>query len=219
MLDVSLLYQYLFQFHRLSMEGLGEIMLVRKAATLRMLDKQIDPPVYHIEFSHQCTENSHFVNWISERLSISCNDAESILKNYTQYLLLRLQDSGRVQWKNLGEWLQDQAGNIYFQGQQITLPGQISLTAEKLMRGNADHKVLIGDETYSGERLHALLEKNKKKLTQSHSTLLIAGSIIVAAILVLYCLVGIPGFTISHQMHSKLNAKKNQETYTIINAE
>jgi hypothetical protein len=113
MLDVSLIYQYLFQFHRLSMEGLGEIALIRKPATLRMLDKQIDPPVYQIEFSNQSTDHRHFVNWISVRLSVSYNDAETLIKSYIQHMVFGLQDSGSIPWKNLGEWVRDQAGNIF----------------------------------------------------------------------------------------------------------
>jgi hypothetical protein len=201
------------------MEGLGEIALIRKPATLRMLDKQIDPPVYQIEFSNQSTDHRHFVNWISDRLSVSYNDAETLIKSYIQHMVFGLQDSGSMPWKNLGEWVQDQAGNIYFQGRSITLPGQISLRAEKLIRGNSDHKVLIGEQTYSGERLHALLEMNKKKFKKDHSKFVLAGSILVAVILVLYCLVSIPGFSKFHQFHSKLNTDKNLDTYKIINAE
>lgn len=219
MLGKGLMYEYLFLFNRLPLEEIGEIVLKRKSASLQMLEKQIAPPEYTVEFLNQSSENIHFVTWISDRLSVSNDAACTLLKQYILDLKNLIITNGRLEWKHLGEWMADSSGYIYFNGFKLSVPGHEVLSAKKLIRAKSTHEVLIGDQTYSGESLLKLLGKNKKNVSKSRLALVITALIVAAAAVVLFCLIYIPDFRFFHQAQSSLKPKQHLETYKLINAE
>jgi len=217
--DTGLFYQYLFQFHRLPLSGIGEIILKINPATLRMLDKEISPPTYHFEFSSLSGDDRHLISWLSNRLSVSLDKAEYFAKDYINNIKRIVIDNGRYEWKHIGEWMSDSSGLLTFTGFDISLHGQDVIPAEKLIRNQPSHKVLIGDQIYSGDQVHQLLEKNKKRSFKIQYYIVLASFIILTLSVALFCLINIPGFRFFHQAHSKLKVKPNMETYQIINSD
>jgi hypothetical protein len=219
MLQVSYFYQYLLQFQRLPMGDLGEIVLKKKAATLRMLDKQIEPPAYHLEFVHSTPNMVDFITWLSARLSISYQDVEMSINIYIQYLKQVLDKDGKLHWNQMGDWVINDSGQIVFRGSFEMIAGYDTLSAEKLIRENAGHQVLIGDRTYSGEQLQHLLQQNKKKPLKNITIIVAAAITIAAFFVILFSFITKPGFKYHHQYQMKIDPKGPQETYKLISAD
>lgn len=218
MLQVGFFYQYLMQFHHLPVGELGQIMINKKSAFLKVLDKKIDPPVYEVEFISNAADTNQFISWLADRLSVSIEDAEAALKKYIHYLKQILHKEGQLEWKHMGVWIINESAQIVFKVGDLAVPVNATLSAEKLIRENVAHEVLIGDRTYSGEQLAELLGKNKKKSLQNNIS--VAAAFIGAAIIiVIFSMILIPGFMQSHQRQIKLMPQPATETYTIINAD
>lgn len=219
MLTAEIFYQYLMQFHRLPMGDLGEIRLSQKSAILHVLDKQITPTTFNIVYSDVNTNTDAFIDWLAFRLSVSTESAGALFVNYTDYLKKTLDEGATIEWKKIGEWGKDNNGHIYFNAASVRQLTEKMLPAEKLIRNNPQHEVLVGDRTYSGEQLQELLDKNKTKPVKNEIRMAAVLSLAVAILCMLFSFIFIPGFNAAHQHQFKFVPKQSPKTYSIIKAD
>ena len=219
MLENSLLYQYLFRFHQLPLGALGMIEFTRQNAVLQMLDKQIRSPFHKVEYTPLSSDISPLLQWIARHLSVSLHEAESYLEQYIDTLKQHVTNTGKAVWKDLGEWELNESGALYFRVADLSVPEVQTIPAEKRIRAQATHEVLIGDQTYSGDALHQLLDNQKNKIKISRYVTYVTIVITTAAVLITACLFIIPSMRHTHQKQMKLDINIPSETYKIIQAD
>ena len=161
----SQLYQYLIQHKQLPVPGIGTFLLERKSAEIDFFNKKIDPPSYTVALdpgSH--LPGQHFFEWLANGLGISDREAIFRFNDFAFDMRRQISDGSVINWNGVGTLNRGLAGDVKFTSSVCELVVEKPVTAEKIIRGNAEHKVRVGeDERTSVEMTEMLSHKEEKK--------------------------------------------------------
>jgi hypothetical protein len=212
---LRLLSQYLFQFQRLPLPEFGSIQMNRHAAQLMILDKKISPAYYSVEFRQNDEHSTHLIEWLAGQLDTSAELASLTLKDYISKIKETLKQSGHLEWGSLGTLKQNVSGEIIFDTTPLIPVGQSVVVAEKIVKEDREHVVLIGDRTYSGEALQELLAPVKKNqyLVQYKFALII---FFITALATIYLFYSRKNFFEKNQLQLPLTPNEAPASYSIL---
>lgn len=144
---VKLITTYLLQNHSLSIPGLGTIYIERIPAQSDFVNRQILPPSYHYRFDKYFdTPGKEFFTFLSSRKNV--HDFEAIRMFNEWALELRNSITGAEQSANLegiGSLKRDASGDVVFEPSVKPHTYTLSVPAERIIRTNAKHMMLVGD--------------------------------------------------------------------------
>ena len=217
-MTLRLLTAYLFQFHRLPLPDMGTIVLRKQSAQLNPLEKKINPPTYILELNSSEIEIGELTEWLAMHLHTTSDEAFYTLKNYVQKIKDHLTHTDTFNWGALGLIGKTESGQFTFTGNELISQGHKTLQAEKVIRTNPEHEVLIGDRTYAGENLAQLLKSSKKEKMKSRDYLPALG-IIFFLLIIMYLFISDKYMFERHQQQFKLNVKTPPDTYIILSSD
>lgn len=147
---VHLIRTYLLQNKSISIPGLGTIYVERIPAQSDFVNRQLLPPSYHFRFDKYFdAPGKDFFTYLAARKNIE--DFEAI-KLYSEWALELRNNIGTEQTATLegvGILKRDVSGEVVFEA--ITPPQTFSIAvpAERIIRTNARHTMLVGDKEIS----------------------------------------------------------------------
>ena len=142
----DILYEFLLLNKKLSLPGLGTISLCRNSATLDFTNKQFTGPSFYFTIESRNDKPSRkLFDWLSSSLGITEWDAIKSVNDFSIALKKRLSESGEVNWENVGTIRRDNNGDLNLERQDILLQSEQPVTAQKVIRVNAGHTVLVGE--------------------------------------------------------------------------
>jgi hypothetical protein len=145
---LELLARYLCQYKQLYIPGIGSFEMVDQPARLDYADRLIHPPVAEIRYSEGGTLRNTQLEYLEEELGTDRFAIEKKLQLFGQDLKQRLNGTP-FEWPGLGT-LNFRHNRIEFQPATVT--GLAPVEAHKVIRENAQHMVLIGEqEVRSGD--------------------------------------------------------------------
>lgn len=159
----ELLYQFLIQHKKLSLPGVGSLMVLRKPAESDFVNKLILPPSFSLQFdkSHD-TPSKKLFTWLAGLLN--CTEDEAIKKvndfciDFKESINLHKQ----VQWNEVGTFYEGDNGRINFEPSAKKLIFEKEVVAEKVMRTNAQHTMRVGELEKTSSEMTALLSHHEK---------------------------------------------------------
>lgn len=173
------LYDYLLQHRKLSLPGIGSIILERKPAQADFPNKQIHPPVYSFSLqSNAPVPGGHFFSWIGNSLGVSQMDAVIRFNNFVFELKKQLEKDDIIQWNGVGEIRKGLAGEIKFLPQEPLMAG-LPVRAEKVLRDTAEHTVWVGEQERSSAEMTRILSAPEEKKSYWWAYALVAGLLAV----------------------------------------
>ncbi len=217
-MTLRLLSAYLFQFHRLPLPAMGTLLLHKHVTRLSIIDKKIYPGSFSIEFNDHEAGVDHLAQWLALQLNCSTDEAIHALRDYVVKLKDYLTHSDTLMWGNLGQLLKTETGHYTFRGNELLPFGYASLPAEKMIRSNAEHKVLAEDRNYTGEALVQLL-KNTKSKKVGKRVYFSAAAIGLCLCIIIYMFIVNKNMSEKHQLHFKMNTKSAPDTYIILSSD
>ncbi len=141
------LYRYLLQHKQLSVPGIGTFLLERKAAEVDFPHKKIIPPVYSFTLRPTGSMMSKsFFSWLAAVLQVSDRDAVLRFNDFAFDMKRQINNGVIIDWNGVGELRKGATGEIEFSPSPKELIPELPITAEKLIRENAGHKVRVGEE-------------------------------------------------------------------------
>ncbi|MDP4128605.1 MAG: hypothetical protein Q8918_00185 [Bacteroidota bacterium] len=150
----SILNKYLFQHKSISIPGLGTICLETQPASLDSSTRTILPPVYYFRFDkYSDTPDKDFFSYLATIRQIPEYEAMRQYNEFAYALRDRINHLQKTVWEGVGELKKDQEGNIQFDS---TLQNPFFLqpvSAEKLVRANAQHTLLVGDRERTSDEM------------------------------------------------------------------
>jgi hypothetical protein len=217
-MNLRLLSKYLLQFHSLPLPDLGLMVLSKQPARLNILDKNIAPGFFLIEFRYDSTSPDHFIDWLSAELNATRQDVAANLIGYVSKIKDALNTAGSFRWGSLGVLEKDEAGRFVFNAGVIQPDGYSVIHAEKFIKKNTDHRVLVGDRIFSESDIKNLLTDKRSKVKGYWMAL----SLVV--ILMLLTGIGIiainqKAFFFKHQHQLHIKSKPAPATYINLNSE
>lgn len=144
---VEVLNSYLVQHKSLSIPGLGTIYVERKPAQSDFINKQIIAPSYHYRFDRYFdAPDKDFFTYLAAQKEIADYEAIRWYNEWAYELRNKIRTQQEVKWETIGVLKTDVTGEVVFEAQQNLVSYLDPVPAERIIRTNAQHTMLVGDK-------------------------------------------------------------------------
>jgi hypothetical protein len=176
----SLLTKYLVQYGRLCIPHVGTFEIERQPPRLDIGDKMLAPPLYKMVFSEGDHLSEHQLDFIRSGTAITRNELASFgekLKHKIRQEPVHLTGFGVLRYSS---------NSLVFEPHAVQLPSLQPLPAQKVIRENVQHQMLVGDREMSSQQVTDVLNQGSGK----RSLLMIVGwaVFILAVLLIIFLL-------------------------------
>jgi hypothetical protein len=159
----NFMYQYLAKYFslnkRLVLPGIGLLNASAKPSQLEFVEKILHPPVYAISFQQdESVTDHHFISFLSKEINVSEHEAGSKFSNFIQQLINKLQNVHDLQLPGLG-WLSKNDEVYNFTSTDTLQKFYPGVTAERVIRQNAQHIVRVGEDHKTSTEMYEILHK------------------------------------------------------------
>lgn len=157
---IEILNTYLVQHRSLSIPGLGTIYIEKTPAQTDFVNKQILPPSYHYRFD-KFFDSPHkdFFHFLAGERQIPEYEAIKDYNEWAQDFRNRIRSEETIQWQGVGTLSQDAAGEISFAPQATITSYLQPVPAERVVRTNSQHAMLVGDKETTNVEMTELLSE------------------------------------------------------------
>jgi hypothetical protein len=135
---LHLLTKYLLQYRTVTIPYIGTIQIIQHAPQVQLVDKQIEPPSFSAELKKEDEVSSHQLNFLNHFLQKGPGAVLEELKVFGNQLYDKINGPG-FEWEGVGRL--DRSTQSF----AIPIVGLNTIAAERMMRLNPDHQVLVGD--------------------------------------------------------------------------
>lgn len=150
----TILNRYLFLHKSIPIPGLGTICLESQAAAIDASTRTIHPPVYRFRFDKfSDSPDKDLFAYLSAQQKISDYEALRQYNDFAYSLRDRLNYFREAPWEGLGVLKKDDMGDIHFESSILTPSFLQAVPAEKVVRTNAKHMLLVGDRERSSREM------------------------------------------------------------------
>ena len=136
---LNLLTQYLFQYKSVSIPNVGTFSIVQQPPQLNIADKIILPPSYIVEIKNEDEVTDHQLSFLHASLQREKADVQRDLRFFGNKLQEKINGPGFT-WDGLGTITRST------QSLPIAIGALEPIPAERVLRQDARHKVLVGDQ-------------------------------------------------------------------------
>lgn len=158
--DISeLLHLFFIQNKAVSLPGLGTFSLLNIPAQSDFATRRIFGPAYSIHFSNATDSPSkEMFNYISRKRNISDWEAVRSVNEFSAELNARLRKGEKVEWKGIGILESGSTGQFLFEPEKLKYSFIPSVKAERVIRKENDHSVLVGEQEMHKSDMQEWLE-------------------------------------------------------------
>lgn len=151
------LYRYLIAHNNLVLPGIGTLSLNKEPAEGDFVHRQILPALYSFSLQNK-TEgpSTHFFNWLSNVLSVSISEANIRFNEFIATLKKQMNEGAIITWNKVGTLKMGLGGIINFNPADAS-SYEVPVTAEKVLRENAEHKIRVGEEVKTSVEMEGIL--------------------------------------------------------------
>lgn len=154
---LALLTKYLLRYKRVCIPNVGTFEIVMQSPQLDVAAKKISPPVYITRHSGEEKISDH-------QFQILANGKENFRQEFISFgerLKRRIQRSP-FYWKGFGT-LRFASNQLLFEPEEIKLEALQSVSAQKVLRENVQHNMLVGDQEMTSQQVTEVLNKVEYK--------------------------------------------------------
>lgn len=179
------LHQYLVHHKVLPFPGFGTFLLERRPAEADHGAREIRPPVYTVSLHEKLDDYPHhFFSWLAHQLDMNDREAMSRFHEFAEDARRKVNDGYEIDWKGLGRIRRGSAGLLLFEP-EVLKPGE-PVRAFKVLRGDAQHLVRVGEDHRTSGQMSELL--GQKSLKRKPGLLIPAILVILAAVFIAWYL-------------------------------
>ena len=150
----EILNHYLFINKSIPVSGLGTICLENIPAIVDASTRTVQPPSYRFRFDKfDDVPDKNLFTFLSARQNISDYEALRQYNDFAYSLRDRLNYFREAPWEGLGVLKKDDMGEIHFETSILNPFFLQPVPAEKVVRANAKHMLLVGDRERSNNEM------------------------------------------------------------------
>jgi hypothetical protein len=143
----EVLNSYLVQNKSISIPGLGTIYVDRIPARYDFVNRAILPPAYQFRFDKYFdAPDKEFFTYLATEKKVADFEAIKIYNEWAYDFRNRIRSEQTVTWEGVGVLQQDASGEILFESLAVLQDEILPVHAEKIVRENAAHTMLVGDK-------------------------------------------------------------------------
>ena len=148
----TVFYKYLALYKNLNIPGIGNFVVKQTSPQLQFTDKRIEPPKSSIAFTPVVyPTNNHFYTFLSREWGVDKVIAIRKYKDDVEELIEQLKQKKVCELAGIGTLRKTDDDNIDFTAIEPAFSFYPILPAERVMRKNAQHTVLIGEQEHIKE--------------------------------------------------------------------
>lgn len=157
------LQKYLALHYKLSLPGIGVFTTALQPASVDFISKTVYAPLHDITFTYDETATDETFPWfLVKETSLSETDAIHHWKEYLRMIKHSL--SNHETWKIAGiGTLRSANENIEFESENSINKFFPPVTADKVLRENAQHIIKVGEDEKTSSEMHELLHRETVK--------------------------------------------------------
>ena len=150
----AILNKYLFLNKSIPVSGLGTICLENTPAWVDASTRTVQPPSFRFRFDKfYDSPDKNLFSFLSVQQNISDYEALRQYNDFAYALRDRLNYFREAEWEGLGTLKKDDTGDIQFES-LVSKPFFLQpVPAEKVVRSNAKHMMLVGDRERSNREM------------------------------------------------------------------
>jgi hypothetical protein len=183
-----LLYKYLMLHDQVCIPGIGRFYKSRQASVLDFANKVFQPPVYTIAFAEEAVAaDKRFYAFAGKEQGIDEVEAIRHFHDFAYRLKQHINDTRQIELPGIGH-LERVDGKLSFTANNIVEKYYPSVKAERIVRQDAEHTIMVGDSELTNTQMQVMLdaEDEKKKKGIWWIIAIVLALIAVAAIVYYY---------------------------------
>lgn len=169
---LHLLTKYLLQYRKIVIPQVGTIVLVRQPAQLDIAEKAVLPPTFMAEVTAEEAVPDHQMDFLALALEKEKDEVWQALRQTGEQLHRQISNGG-FDWKGIGLLRQSK------EAVQVSLPGLNPVRAERVLRQDAEHAVLVGDQQVISSQMATLQGGIGEAAEGERSVLVVIGWILL----------------------------------------
>lgn len=185
------MYNELLKFfalhHQLALPGIGSFTVETKAAVIDFTSRQINASKTVIVFNNEAVQPAKaFYDFLSAELNANHEKAVAVFADFTGKLKAELNSDKPVYFKGIGSLIKKAPGEFLFEAapKPEWFP---ELAAEKVIRKNTIHTIMVGEEEKTSDEMQAVLAQTATgKKDKWWIAAAVLGAVGIAAIVVYY---------------------------------
>ena len=180
------LYQYFLLHRELQLPGIGTFLLERQPAEIDIANREIVAPVYTVALHHGNVSSSRkLYQWLASVYKTGESDAVVQFNDFVFETRKKILDGQRLEWSGFGTLSRGLAGEIRFEPSEIRSFAS-SLPAIKVLRGNAEHVVRVGEQERTAAGIVNVYQAEEPSPASNRIWILIVLLIIAAIVFIGY---------------------------------
>ena len=183
----QLVYKYFALNKSVSLPGIGSFSVETQNAKLNFIEKTLYAPVHNIRYNKFDGPDKKFYHFLSVETGTEEADAIENLKTFTERVKEQLEKDHVVSLEGLGTLTKSVSGYEFVADATVQkyFP---DITAERIIRQNAQHTVKVGEQERTSTQMHEHFQQKKVKEDNWFVHALILGAIGIVDIAVYYLL-------------------------------
>ena len=154
----SHLYQFLICNQHVCLPGIGTFIIDVTSGKTDIVNKVILPPEYAYQLDKKIvTSEKYFFTWLALQINVTEHEAVKQLHDFSFEIKKLIQDGKKVVWKGVGVLQPGTKGDIDFVPEKKNFVFELPVIAEKVVRRNAEHVMLVGDKQKTSLQMTEIL--------------------------------------------------------------
>jgi nucleoid DNA-binding protein len=183
----QLIHKYFALNRSVSLPGIGSFIVETQNAKLDFIDKTLYPPVHSIRFDKRDVHDEKFYHFLSRETGVEETNAIENFKQFSTELKTRLENDHALTLEGIGTLTKNKFGYEFVEDNTIQKYFPV-ITAERIIRQNAEHTVKVGEQERTSTQMHKHFQQRKIKEDNWFVHALILGAIGIVAIALYYLL-------------------------------
>lgn len=156
----DVLTAYLLQYKSIHIPEVGSVYIQNKAAITDFVNKQLFPASFSCRFDKYADgPDQDFYQYIASKKGMSVDEAIEWYTSYAANLRSRLKTDGYYEMEGIGVFKKDNTGELIFEEQHKLLPVLPPVPAQRVIRKDAKHAILVGDKEKTNVQMSEMLQE------------------------------------------------------------
>jgi nucleoid DNA-binding protein len=160
---VDLVLRYLSFQKKVSLQGIGTFSVEHLPARLDFPNRLLYAPEFILHYSSSAAgTDEQFEHWLQKELNVGGEEVKTLQQNLSAEFQRTLSEKGEMTLNGLGVFTKDEQKLLHFSSLYETVKGN-PVTAEKIIRKNTSHSILVGEQEKTSAEMTELLTGTKRK--------------------------------------------------------
>jgi nucleoid DNA-binding protein len=160
---VELVLRYLTFQKKVSLQGIGTFSVEHLPARLDFPNRLLYAPEFILHYSSSgAGTDEQFEHWLQKELNVGREEVKTLQQTLSTEFQRTLSEKGEMTLNGLGVFRKDEQKLLHFSSLYETVKGN-PVTAEKIIRKNTSHSILVGEQEKTSEEMTELLTGVKRK--------------------------------------------------------